>query len=77
MAKKTKGLKTKMPKVTKLSQEQMDNFLTAIMNSNIGAENAEFAKMPFPSSLQQYRAAVSPGCLAVDGSLHAPSVHDS
>ncbi len=34
-----------MPKVSKLSQEQMDNFLTAIMNSNIGAENAEFAKM--------------------------------
>lgn len=34
-----------MPKVTKLSQEQMDNFLSAIMNSNIGAENAEFAKM--------------------------------
>ena len=34
-----------MPKVTKLSQEQMDNFLAAIMNSNIGAENAEFAKM--------------------------------
>jgi transposase len=45
MAKKTKRVKTKMPKVTKLSQEQMDNFLTAIMNSNIGAENAEFAKM--------------------------------
>jgi transposase len=45
MAKKTKGRKEKMPKVTKLSQEQMDNFLTAIMNSNIGAENAEFAKM--------------------------------
>jgi len=34
-----------MPKVTKLSQEQMDNFLAAIMNSNISAENAEFAKM--------------------------------
>jgi hypothetical protein len=45
MAKKTKGPKEKMPKVTKLSQEQMDNFLAAIMNSNIGAENAEFAKM--------------------------------
>ena len=45
MAKKTKGRKEKMPKVTKLSQEQMDNFLAAIMNSNIGAENAEFAKM--------------------------------
>jgi transposase len=37
--------KTKMPKVQKLSQEQMDNFLAAIMNSNIGTENAEFAKM--------------------------------
>lgn len=45
MAKKPKSRKEKMPKVTKLSQEQMDNFLTAIMNSNIGAENAEFAKM--------------------------------
>ena len=45
MAKKTKGRKEKMPKVTKLSQEKMDNFLAAIMNSNIGAENAEFAKM--------------------------------
>ena len=45
MAKKTKGRKEKMPKVTKLSQDQMDNFLAAIMNSNIGAENAEFAKM--------------------------------
>jgi len=45
MAKKTNGHKEKMPKVTKLSQEQMDNFLAAIMNSNIGAENAEFAKM--------------------------------
>lgn len=45
MAKKPKGRKEKMPKVTKLSQEQMDNFLAAIMNSNIGAENAEFARM--------------------------------
>ena len=45
MAKKPNGRKTKMPKVTKLSQEQMDNFLAAIMNSNIGAENAELAKM--------------------------------
>ena len=45
MAKKPKGRKTKMPKVTKLSQEQMDNFLAAIMNSNIGAENADLAKM--------------------------------
>ncbi len=34
-----------MPKVTKLSQEQMDNFLAARMNSNIGAENAEFSRM--------------------------------
>lgn len=42
MAKKTR---VKMPKVQKLSQEQMDNFLSAIINSNIGAENAEFAKM--------------------------------
>jgi hypothetical protein len=45
MSKKSKTNKAKMPKVTKLSQEQMDNFLAAIMNSNIGAENAEFAKM--------------------------------
>ena len=45
MAKKTNRQKEKMPKVTKFSQEQMDNFLAAIMNSNIGAENAEFAKM--------------------------------
>jgi transposase len=45
MAKKTKVQKTKMPKVTKLSQEQMDNFLAEIMNSNISAESAEFAKM--------------------------------
>jgi transposase len=45
MAKKTQSPKAKMPKVTKLSQEQMDKFLAAIMNSNIGAENAEFAKM--------------------------------
>lgn len=34
-----------MPKVTKLSQEQMDNFLAEIMASNISAESAEFAKM--------------------------------
>jgi hypothetical protein len=45
MAKKTKGLKEKIPKVTKISQEQMDNFLAAIMDSNISAEYAEFAKM--------------------------------
>lgn len=45
MAKKTKGRKTKMPKVTKLSQEQMDKFLAEIMASNISEESAEFAKM--------------------------------
>lgn len=45
MAKKTKGHKTKMPKVTKLSQEQMDKFLAEIMASNISEESAEFAKM--------------------------------
>jgi len=45
MSKKTSVKKARMPKVTKLSQEQMDIFLAAIMNSNIGAENAEFAKM--------------------------------
>src|SRR3990167_9807703 len=45
MAKKTKTKQEKMPKVTKISQEQMDTFLASIMNSNISAENAEFAKM--------------------------------
>ena len=45
MAKKTKGHKTRMPKVTKLSQEQMDDFLAEIMASNISEKSAEFAKM--------------------------------
>ena len=45
MAKKTKANKTKMPKVTKLSQEQMDDFLAEIMASNISEKSAEFAKM--------------------------------
>ena len=45
MAKKTKGRQTKMPKVTKLSQEQMDDFLAEIMASNISEKSAEFAKM--------------------------------
>jgi hypothetical protein len=45
MAKKTKEPKTKMPKVTKLSQEQMDEFLAEIMASNISEKNAEFARM--------------------------------
>jgi hypothetical protein len=45
MAKKTQSNKAKMPKVRKLSQEQMDNFLSEIMGSNISAESAEFAKM--------------------------------
>lgn len=45
MAKKSKRPKEKMPKVTKISQEQMDNFLAAIMDSNISAEYAELAKM--------------------------------
>ena len=45
MAKKTKGHKTKMPKVTKVSQQQMDDFLAAILASNLSEENAEFAKM--------------------------------
>ena len=45
MAKKTKGRKTKMPKVTKVSQQQMDDFLAAILASNLSEENAEFAKM--------------------------------
>ena len=45
MAKKTKGHKMKMPKVTKVSQEQMDDFLAAILASNLSDENAEFAKM--------------------------------
>ena len=42
MAKKTRA---KMPKVQKLSQEQMDKFLAEIMGSNISAESAQFAKM--------------------------------
>lgn len=45
MAKKTKSSKTKMPKVTKISQEQMDDFLAEIMGSNISSKGAEFAKM--------------------------------
>lgn len=45
MAKKTKARKAKMPKVTKLSQEQMDGFLAEIMAANISKESAEFAKM--------------------------------
>ena len=45
MAKKTKAPKTKMPKVTKVSQEQMDDFLAEIMASNISEKSAEFAKM--------------------------------
>lgn len=45
MAKKPKGRKTKMPKVTKVSQQQMDDFLAAILASNLSEENAEFAKM--------------------------------
>lgn len=34
-----------MPKVTKISQEQMDEFLAEIMASNISEKSAEFAKM--------------------------------
>lgn len=45
MSKKTKTQRAKMPKVTKLSQEQMDHFLAEILSSNISAESAEFAKM--------------------------------
>jgi hypothetical protein len=45
MAKKPKGHKTKMPKVTKVSQQQMDDFLAAILASNLSEKNAEFAKM--------------------------------
>lgn len=45
MAKKTKTNRAKMPKVTKLSQEQMDDFLAEIMASNISEKSAEFAKM--------------------------------
>ena len=42
MAKKTRA---KMPKVQKISQEQMDDFLAEIMSSNISVKSAEFAKM--------------------------------
>jgi hypothetical protein len=45
MAKNSKGRKTKMPKVTKVSEQQMDDFLAAILASNLSEENAEFAKM--------------------------------
>lgn len=45
MTKKTKPKREKMPKVKKISQEQMDHFLAAIMNSNIGEEYTELAKM--------------------------------
>lgn len=45
MAKKKKSNKNKMPKVSKMSQEQMDAFLEAIMSSNLSEENAEFARM--------------------------------
>jgi hypothetical protein len=45
MAKKRQVGKEKMPKVTKLSQEQMDDFLAEIMASNISEKSAEFAKM--------------------------------
>ena len=34
-----------MPKVTKVSQQQMDDFLAAILASNLSEKNAEFAKM--------------------------------
>jgi hypothetical protein len=45
MSKKSKTNSAKMPKVTKLSQEQMDKFLAEILSSNISKESAEFAKM--------------------------------
>jgi transposase len=45
MSKKSKTNRAKMPKVTKLSQEQMDKFLAEILSSNISKESAEFAKM--------------------------------
>jgi transposase len=45
MSKKGKTNRATMPKVTKLSQEQMDKFLAEILSSNISKESAEFAKM--------------------------------
>jgi hypothetical protein len=45
MAKKIKGPKIKMPKVTKISQQQMDDFLAEILASNLSEKSAEFAKM--------------------------------
>ena len=45
MSKKTKPRKKKMPKVIKVSQQQMDDFLAEIMASNISEKSAEFAKM--------------------------------
>ena len=41
----SKKPRAKMPKVQKISQEQMDKFLAEIMGSNISSESAEFAKM--------------------------------
>ena len=45
MAKKSPSFNSKMPKVTKLSQAQMDAFLQEILDSNISSESAEFARM--------------------------------
>ena len=45
MSKKRKAPKTKMPKVTKLSQKQMDDFLEEIIGSNIIEESIDFARM--------------------------------
>ena len=65
MAKKSKRPKEKMPKVTKISQEQMDNFLAAIMDSNISAEY-NTANLITPPPQLPY---IQPGVSAFSGTL--------
>lgn len=45
MPKKKKSKNNRMPKVTKMSQKQMDDFLNEILASNMSDKSAEFAKM--------------------------------
>lgn len=45
MAKKSKLKKNKLPKVVKVTEEQMEKFLSEIMASNLSEESSEFAKM--------------------------------
>lgn len=45
MPKKTKSEKVKLPKVVKVTEEQMEKFLSEIIESNLSEESSEFAKM--------------------------------